>query len=194
MPATAPSAPTGAALPASPASRPSIGAVWQALAAVPDPEIPVVSIVELGILRSVEWDADDPSTLVVVVTPTYSGCPATELIMAGIRDALRAAGVAGVRIATRLAPAWTTDWIGPDARRKLREFGIAPPSGTPAAPTMAVIDATGIGPLRRAATEVACPRCGSARTELLSQFGSTACKAQYRCRDCLEPFDYFKPH
>lgn len=194
MPTTAPSAPTGAAAPASLASRPSIAAVWLALAAVPDPEIPVVSIVELGILRSAEWDADDPSTLVVVVTPTYSGCPATELIMAGIRDALSAAGVGRVRIATRLAPAWTTDWLGPEARRKLREFGIAPPNGTRAAPTMAVIDATGISPLRRAAKDVACPRCGSARTELLSQFGSTACKAQYRCRDCLEPFDYFKPH
>lgn len=188
----APVAVAAAAAPAEP--RPAIGAVWQALAAVPDPEIPAVSIVDLGILRGVGWDADDPAMAVVTVTPTYSGCPATELIMASIRDALTAAGVARIRLAIELAPAWTTDWITAEGRRKLREFGIAPPDGTRAASASTPIDVAGISPLRRARVAVACPRCGSNDTRLLSQFGSTACKAQYRCLACLEPFDYFKPH
>jgi ring-1,2-phenylacetyl-CoA epoxidase subunit PaaD len=175
-------------------SRPAVAALWLALAAVPDPEIPVVSVAELGILRGVEWDAADPTTLVVVVTPTYSGCPATELIATSIREALAAAGVARVRLETRLSPAWTTDWMTPEGRRKLREYGIAPPGGTGAAVGAAAIDVAGISPLRRAAVPVVCPRCGSLQTRLLSQYGSTACKAQYRCLDCLEPFDYFKPH
>lgn len=188
-------APVAVAAAAAPAgSRPAIGAVWQALAAVPDPEIPAVSIVDLGILRGVGWDADDPAMAVVTVTPTYSGCPATELIMASIRDALTAAGVARIRLAIELAPAWTTDWITAEGRRKLREFGIAPPDGTRAASASTPIDVAGISPLRRARVAVACPRCGSNDTRLLSQFGSTACKAQYRCLACLEPFDYFKPH
>jgi ring-1,2-phenylacetyl-CoA epoxidase subunit PaaD len=178
---------------AAPASRPSIGALWTALAAVPDPEIPVVSVAELGILRGVEWDPADPDTLVVIVTPTYSGCPATELIASLIRDAMSAAGVARVRVETRLSPAWTTAWITPEGRAKMREFGIAPPEGGRAAPASAAIDVTGLSPLRRAGVVVPCPRCGSVATRLLSQFGSTACKAQYRCLDCLEPFDYFKP-
>ena len=188
----APVAVAAAAAPAEP--RPAIGAVWQALAAVPDPEIPAVSIVDLGILRGVGWDADDPAMAVVTVTPTYSGCPATELIMASIRDALTAAGVARIRLAIEFAPAWTTDWITAEGRRKLREFGIAPPDGTRAASASTPIDVAGISPLRRARVAVACPRCGSIDTRLLSQFGSTACKAQYRCLACLEPFDYFKPH
>lgn len=175
-------------------SRPSIAAIWDALAAVPDPEIPVVSIIELGILRGVEWDAADPATLVVSVTPTYSGCPATEVIMTFIRDALAAAGVARLRLETRLSPAWTTDWMTSEGKRKLREFGIAPPDGTRAVSANVPIDVSGISPLRRSDVVVACPRCGSLQTQLLSQFGSTACKAQYRCLACLEPFDYFKPH
>ena len=179
---------------ASAESRPTIGAVWQALAAVPDPESPAVSIVELGILRGVAWDAGDPAAVVVTVTPTYSGCPATELIMTSIRDALTAAGLARVRLEIELAPAWTTDWITPEGKRKLREFGIAPPDGTRAASALATIDVAGISPLRRAKVAVPCPRCRSTETRLLSQFGSTACKAQYRCLTCLEPFDYFKPH
>jgi len=191
---TDPCAPVAAGAGAPAESHPTIGAVWQALAAVPDPEIPAVSIVELGILRGVAWDADDPTTLIVTVTPTYSGCPATELIMNSIRDALTAAGVARLRLEIELAPAWTTDWITPEGRRKLREFGIAPPDGTRAASTSATIDVAGISPLRRAKVAVLCPRCGSKETRLLSQFGSTACKAQYRCLACLEPFDYFKPH
>jgi ring-1,2-phenylacetyl-CoA epoxidase subunit PaaD len=163
-------------------------AVWRALATVPDPEIPVVSIVDLGIVRGVAWEDGAP---VVTVTPTYSGCPATEVIVADIGRALAAAGFATHRVAICLAPPWTTDWIGADARRRLAEFGIAPP-GTRAGTAAQVIATAG---LRRGAPgPVACPRCGGARTRELSRFGSTACKAQYRCDDCLEPFDYFKPH
>jgi ring-1,2-phenylacetyl-CoA epoxidase subunit PaaD len=195
MAATEPRAvPAAAEAPATAGSRPPIAELWLALGAVPDPEIPVVSIVELGILRGVEWDAADPAMLVVTVTPTYSGCPATELILSSIREALAAAGVARVRLETRLFPPWTTDWLAPEARRKLRDFGIAPPEGACAPPVAAAIDVAGISPLRRAGVVVACPRCGSLQTRLLAQFGSTACKAQYRCLDCLEPFDYFKPH
>ena len=174
------------------APRPALAALWRALESVPDPEIPVVSIVELGIVRGLEWDGGDPATLVVRVTPTYSGCPATELIAVGIRDTLMAAGVPCVRLETQLSPAWTTDWIAPEARVKLRDYGIAPPAvGAPAA---ARIDISGLRSPRCATAVVACPRCGSARTHVLARFGSTACKSQYRCDACLEPFDYFKPH
>jgi ring-1,2-phenylacetyl-CoA epoxidase subunit PaaD len=176
------------------ASRPALGTIWMALDAVPDPEVPVVSVIELGMVRAVEWSATDPDTLIVRVTPTYSGCPATELIMDGIREALAALGVTRVRVETQLAPAWTTDWMSTEAKRKLRAYGIAPPAGNGPVAAPGRIDVTGISPLRRATGTVSCPRCGSAQTELVSQFGSTACKAHYRCRDCLEPFDYFKPH
>lgn len=162
----------------------SLEAVWDALRRVPDPEIPVVSIVELGIVRAVEWDR---GTLHVRVTPTYSGCPATDLIHEGIRAALQGLNVPEFAIDIVLAPAWTTDWIAPEAKAKLREFGIAPPHVAASR-----IDVTGISPLRKR-TEVACPRCGSKATSLIAQFGSTACKALYRCDTCLEPFDYFKP-
>jgi ring-1,2-phenylacetyl-CoA epoxidase subunit PaaD len=175
------------------ATPPGLDAIWRALDTVPDPEIPAVSVVGLGIVRGVEWDADDPAALVVRVTPTYSGCPATELIMASIRDALTALGVRRLRLETQLAPAWTTEWITPDARHRLREFGIAPPEPAGSAGTVtAPIDVRGISPLRRVEVVVPCPRCGSRRTRLVAQFGSTACKAQYRCEACLEPFDYFK--
>jgi ring-1,2-phenylacetyl-CoA epoxidase subunit PaaD len=175
---------------------PTLPAIWHALEAVPDPEIPVVSVVELGIVRGIEWDAADSTTLRVRVTPTYSGCPATDLIVAGIRGALTALGVGRVRLEMQLSPAWTTDWITPEAKRKLRDYGIAPPTGVGSAASAAClpIDVTGISPLRRRSVVVPCPRCGSMQTTLVSQFGSTACKAQYRCTDCLEPFDYFKPH
>ena len=171
---------------------PSIARLWRVLESVPDPEIPVVSVVELGIVRSLDWDASEPGTLVVGITPTYSGCPATALIAEGIRDALAAEGVARTRIETRLSPAWTTDWIAPEARVKLRAYGIAPPARGGAG--SARIDISGLRSPRRAPVIVACPHCGSERTRVLSQFGSTACKAQYRCDTCLEPFDYFKPH
>ena len=170
-------------------SRLALDAVWKALATVTDPEIPVVSVVELGIVRDVEWHGDE---IVVTVTPTYSGCPATELIAADIDRALAATGVARYRIETRLAPAWTTDWIAPEAKERLARFGIAPP-GANAATGPRMIDA-GALLRRRAPACVICPRCGSTATRELSRFGSTPCKAQYRCEDCLEPFDYFKPH
>ena len=172
----------------------TLAAFWNAVAAVPDPEIPVVSVTDLGILRGIEWDGGDPGTLVVTVTPTYSGCPATEMITASLRDALETAGASRVRIETRLAPAWTTDWITQEGRRKLREFGIAPPVAHRADSAVATIDISRLRSRRTSAVTIACPRCGSAQTQRLSQFGSTACKAQYRCLDCLEPFDYFKPH
>lgn len=154
---------------------------WQVLARVADPEIPVVSVTELGIVRDVRADGE---TVEVVVTPTYSGCPATEAIEQSIVAALREAGAANVRIETRLAPAWTTDWIAPEAKDKLRRYGIAPP-GAAAAQT----EERPIAFVPR----VDCPLCGSGNTERLSQFGGTACKALYRCRDCREPFEYFKP-
>jgi len=163
--------------------------IWQTLAAIPDPEIPAISIVDLGIVRGVEWDRDE---LVVTVTPTYSGCPATEMIMADIGRALAAAGFVKSRLEIRLAPAWTTDWIAADARERLAAYGIAPP-GANAVPMAHKIDATALF-RRRARAEVPCPRCGSTRTSELSRFGSTPCKAQHRCDACLEPFDYFKPH
>lgn len=169
------------------AQRPSLDAIRAALATVPDPEIPAVSVVDLGIVRGVEWDASDAAVLVVRATPTYSGCPATDVILAGIRDALAALGVPRVRVEIQLSPPWTTDWMSAEARARLRDYGIAPP-----AEAGAKVDVARISPLRRHA--VPCPRCGSTNTRLLAQFGSTACKAQYRCDDCLEPFDYFKPH
>jgi ring-1,2-phenylacetyl-CoA epoxidase subunit PaaD len=176
-------------------------AIWRALSTVVDPEIPSVSIVELGIVRGVDPEGDD---WVVSITPTYSGCPATRVIESDIRGALAKSAPTSVRVRTLLAPAWTTDWIAPEARRKLREAGIAPPRhGAPdAAVPLRILrgerKASGstepAGPASQAAGDIACPRCGSLRTSLVARFGSTACKAQYRCLDCLEPFDYFKPY
>jgi ring-1,2-phenylacetyl-CoA epoxidase subunit PaaD len=154
---------------------------WDVLARVADPEIPVISVTELGIVREVR--AQGPA-VEVVVTPTYSGCPATEAIGRSIAAALREAGAADVRIETRLAPPWSTDWIAPQAREKLRRYGIAPPGAAAAA-----VAAQSIGFVPR----VDCPLCGSGNTERLSAFGATACKALYRCRDCREPFEHFKP-
>ena len=172
---------TGVRASLSPASQ--VAVAWDALAGVVDPEIPIVSIVELGIVRGVRVvDA----TVVVDVTPTYSGCPATEAIAAAIRDALSDAGIDRSRVDVALAPSWTTDWIAPEAKRRLRAFGIAPPHRANSAVLQFV-------PRRRAVSTVSCPRCGSTHTRIVSAFGSTACKAQYRCDDCLEPFDYFKP-
>jgi len=164
----------------------TIDVVWDALGSIPDPEVPVVSIVELGIVRGVAFAE---GRVRVEVTPTYSGCPATEMIADAIRERLAAIGLVDAELMTRLSPAWTTDWIAPEAKRKLRDFGIAPPHTVGAR-----VDVTGISPLRRAEAVVPCPHCGSRATTLISQFGSTACKAQYRCEACREPFDYFKPH
>lgn len=168
---------------------PSIAEVWGWLADVPDPEIPVVSVTDLGIVRDVRWH---DGTLVVAVTPTYSGCPATAFIDLAIETSLRARGVEHVRLERRLSPPWTTDWVTPEGREKLRAYGIAPPiDGTASDGGTAARAARLSG---RSNLTVACPRCGSGATERISQFGSTPCKASYRCTDCLEPFDYFKCH
>jgi len=153
---------------------------WEVLSRVADPEIPVISVTDLGIVREVRAEGD---AVAVVVTPTYSGCPATEVIERSIAAALREAGAPQVRVETRLAPAWTTDWIAPEAQEKLRRCGIAPPGPRPTAEAQPITFAP----------RVACPLCGSGNTERLSAFGATACKALYRCRDCREPFEHFKP-
>jgi len=153
---------------------------WDVLARVADPEIPVISVTELGIVREVHADA---AAVEVVVTPTYSGCPATEVIQESVVKALRDAGARDVTVTTRLDPAWTTDWINPAAAEKLRAYGIAPPH----------LKAAEAQPLRFHPKDIACPRCASTHTQRLSAFGSTACKALYRCLDCLEPFEHFKP-
>ncbi len=164
---------------------------WDVLARVADPEIPVISVTELGIVRDVR--ALD-GAIEVVVTPTYSGCPATELIARSIEQALHEAGAARVRVEQRLAPAWTTDWITPEAKVKLARYGIAPPQAVrvESLPPQTVAEA-GEQPIVFMPRAIACPRCGSLDTERLSQFGATACKALYRCRACREPFEYFKP-
>lgn len=167
--------------------RPPVEQVRRWLSEVPDPEIPVISLTDLGIIRDVVWDDD---TLVVTVTPTYSGCPATTVINLDIESALRARGIEKLRLERRLSPPWTTDWISAEAREKLRAYGIAPPiDGTAADGRLAQrIDRLASG----SNIVVHCPRCGSGKTEMVSRFGSTPCKANWRCRDCLEPFDYFK--
>ncbi|MBL6749611.1 MAG: phenylacetate-CoA oxygenase subunit PaaJ [Nevskia sp.] len=169
--------------------------VWDWLAQVPDPEIPAISLVDLGIVRNVRWVAGaGGDELEVTITPTYSGCPATEVIAASIREMLAAHGLGSVRLRQQLSPAWTTDWISAAGRGKLAAYGIAPPHPCSAgAAAEQAVDASRI--LRRAAPrQVRCPRCDSAQTQLVSEFGSTPCKALYRCQQCLEPFDYFKPH
>ncbi|WP_411033599.1 1,2-phenylacetyl-CoA epoxidase subunit PaaD [Shinella sp. BYT-45] len=170
-----------------PALRPSVDEVWHWLSEVPDPEIPVISLTDLGIIRDVAWQDD---TLVVTVTPTYSGCPATTVINLDIEAALAGRGLSKVRLERRLSPAWTTDWISAEGREKLKAYGIAPPIDGTAADgvLMKRIDRLS----GRSNLTIACPRCGSTNTEKISQFGSTPCKASYRCTDCLEPFDYFK--
>jgi ring-1,2-phenylacetyl-CoA epoxidase subunit PaaD len=141
--------------------------LWTLLDDVIDPEVPVLSLWELGVLQDVYRDGAD---VVVVMTPTYSGCPAMEVMEDGVRARLRDEGFLNVRIVRRLSPAWTTDWLSSDARRALVEYGIAAPGA------------------------LECPQCGGTHVSVIAQFGSTACKALYRCDDCLEPFDVFKPH
>lgn len=150
-------------------TRPEEAEIWGWLDEVPDPEIPVISLVDLGIIRDVRWMSD---ALEVTVTPTYSGCPATSVINFEIEKALRDRGIEQITLKRQLSPPWTTDWLSEKGRVKLEEYGIAPPQ--PAG-----------GPSR-------CPHCGGTHLERISQFGSTPCKAQWRCNDCLEPFDYFK--
>ncbi len=165
--------------------RADIDRAWSVLESVPDPEIPVVSIRELGILREINETADG---LQVVITPTYSGCPAMGQIEDDVRAALAQAGIEATLV-TRLAPAWTTDWMTTAARDKLRAYGIAPPHTTAAA---SIVSFAARG--RHAADEIACPQCGSTNTTETSHFGSTACKSLHKCLDCLEPFDHFKPY
>ena len=166
--------------------------VWDWLGQVADPEIPVISIVDLGIVRAVAWHGDE---CVVTITPTYSGCPAMQVIAESVSAALHGHGVASVRLVNQLSPAWTTDWMSDAGKAALKGYGIAPPA-------QQVIDISGLhagvksGALLELATRptVACPNCDSHHTELTSQFGSTPCKALYKCLDCREPFDYFKCH
>ena len=166
-------------------------AIWNLLETVADPEIPVVNLREMGILRAVRQTAEG---LEVVITPTYSGCPAMSQMQDDVVQALAGAGLAA-RVLTQLAPAWSTDWMSPEARDKLRRYGIAPPHASHCGASNASV----IGFASRkggasAALAVACPQCGSDNTTEISHFGSTACKALYRGLDCLEPFDYFKPY
>lgn len=165
------------------AEVPRIDRAWAALAEVMDPEVPALSVCDLGLVRDIRLHDDGVQ---VVLTPTYSGCPATEVIERSVIDALVAEGFAPVSVTMQRAPAWSSDWISAEGRRKLLAYGIAPPGP---------VDLSVGAPLRfhRRADAVACPRCGSAATERLAAFGSTACKALYRCIACREPFEYFKP-
>ena len=175
----------------------SVQQIWTWLGEVADPEIPVISVVDLGIVRDVTMAGD--GACVVTITPTYSGCPAMQVIADAITDALRGHGIAAVRLVNQLSPAWTTDWMSEAGKLKLKGYGIAPPA-------QQVIDISGLRAgaradahhaiKRRAIAQptVACPNCGSTHTEITSQFGSTPCKALYKCLDCREPFDYFKCH
>jgi len=149
--------------------KPKLETVWAWLSAIPDPEIPAISLTDLGIIRDVQWQ---DQTLVVTITPTYSGCPATSIINLDIEMALRDHGIENLSLQRQLSPPWTTDWMTDTGRAKLEAYGIAPP--------------------RPAGGPQHCPHCKSQAVERISQFGSTPCKAQWRCQDCLEPFDYFK--
>lgn len=166
------------------ASSTRVQAAWAALARVQDPEIPVISLCDLGVVRDVR---EAGGVLEIVLTPTYSGCPATEVIAQDARAAVEAAGLGPVATVLQRAPAWTTDWISPAGRAALRAYGIAPPGPVP------LEDARPICVTRRRQPPVPCPRCASRRTERIAPFGSTPCKALYRCLDCREPFEHFKP-
>lgn len=171
------------------ATRPTVEEIWFWLREVSDPEIPVVSVVDLGIVRDIVWSGADRDLFIVTLTPTYSACPATSMIQHRICDELEAHSVR-VQLRISLSPPWTTDWISEEGKQKLYDFGIAPPAGpvdqheTAALPVLNAVDRP----------QIACPHCGSHRTSVISQFGSTLCKALYRCNECLEPFDYFKCH
>ena len=151
---------------------------WAIAAAIPDPEVPVLTIEDLGVLRDVSVDG---SRVTVTITPTYSGCPAVDAIKDDVKLALTDAGFDDVDVRLTLAPAWTTDWMSEAGKTKLRDYGIAPPSGR-----------ASVGGVIRVQLAVKCPRCGSLDTREVAHFGSTSCKALYECADCLEPFDYFK--
>lgn len=157
--------------------------IWQLLETVVDPEVPVLSVVDLGLIRSVELSNEE--LVKITVTPTYTGCPATDVINMGIRMALMEAGYKAVEIQTVLSPAWTTEWMTEVGRQKLKAYGIAPPN-----PQQIVCSVDAF----QQDEAVQCPHCSSYHTTIISRFGSTACKALYRCQDCQEPFDYFKCH
>lgn len=158
------------------ASRPQVAEVWSWLGEIPDPEVPALSIVDLGIVRDVRW-TDKVDELVITITPTYSGCPAMDMIANDIRAAMKQHGIEQLQLQTQLSPAWTTDWMSDPAKERLRAYGIAPP------PLISITTPS-----------VRCPHCGSDQTEMVSRFGSTPCKALYKCLSCLEPFDAFKRH
>lgn len=153
--------------------------IYKLLASVTDPEIPVLSILDMGVVRGVEFSED---IVKITITPTYSGCPAMNEIEKNIIETLRVAGVPFVKVNTILSPAWTTDWMTEEGKQKLMEYGIAPPL-SPSADKKALMGE---------ARQVTCPNCKSKHTQMLTLFGSTACKALFKCMDCLEPFDYFK--
>ena len=157
--------------------------IWKILQEVKDPEVPVLSVIDLGIVRKVKFDPD-AHQLEVIITPTYSGCPAMDVIAMDIRLKLMEKGIRDVVVRQQLSPAWTTDWMSNEGKEKLKAFGIAPPNPKQQFCTTDMF--------RQEAVQ--CPRCNSFHTELISQFGSTACKAMYRCLDCREAFDYFKCH
>ena len=155
--------------------------IWSILEQINDPEVPVISIIDLGIVRGVNCTDDDVE---IVITPTYSGCPAMDVIRVTIRMALREQGYEKVKITTILSPAWTTDWMSEAGKEKLQAYGIAPPN-----PKQQICDTALF-----AEEAVQCPHCRSYNTKRISEFGSTACKSLYRCNQCQEPFDYFKCH
>jgi ring-1,2-phenylacetyl-CoA epoxidase subunit PaaD len=156
--------------------------IYASLEEIKDPEVPVLSIIDLGIVRDIKINEDGVE---VIITPTYTGCPAMDMIATGIRMHLASLGIKNYKVTQVLSPAWTTDWMTEEGKRKLKEYGIAPPN-----PKQQVCDQK----LFRNEEAVQCPHCNSYHTHRLSEFGSTACKALYRCDDCLEPFDYFKCH
>ena len=152
--------------------------VWERLSLIPDPEVPVISILELGVVRDVRYNGN---SLEITITPTYTGCPAMHLFVAEIKAAMHEQGFDNISIKTVYSPAWTTDWLSPEAKEKLRKYGIAPP----------VKDVLGDDPFA-SAPAIPCPRYNSKNTQAISQFGATACKSLYTCHDCKEPFEYFK--
>ena len=152
--------------------------IWEYLEDVKDPEVPVLTVVDLGVIRNVELNSD--GNCKITITPTYSGCPAMQVIEEGIIERLERENIAA-HVVTVLSPAWTTDWLTEKGKRKLKDYGIAPPE-----------DEVDKSVLFGEPTKVTCPNCNSKNTKMVSQFGSTACKAHYTCKDCLEPFDYFK--
>jgi len=162
------------------------------LADVPDPEIPAISICDLGIVRDAWWSDELDATLHVAITPTYAGCPAMRTIASDVVAALHARGIANVAIETRLSPPWTTDWLTADGREKLRAFGISPPRARDANDGRGTLDLVSL--LAEPDERAACPRCASTTVVLVSRFASTPCKALYRCGVCREPFDHFKTH